>query len=233
MKTNDVVKMVEFIQFLADFTTEYEVYNEYSVTMNMRNANMLIDGNRWEDVVSEIFGDYEVNFLYADDNWVTVEFVNAKEEKLEECKNIMKKRESEDTNMNDTAFYKELIKRQAEELMGLTIIQDREEDARIGFWVERDDKVCAKGLSFILDEDFVGIEIMLIKPDYRKSEIMKKSAEYEDIYEKAWIFDDKVAVYGQAMQNSVFLQNGFDIFEGLINPVWEIISDEFLVGVKE
>lgn len=93
MVTKDMIRMLDFIQFLADFTTEYEVYNEFSVTMNMTDVNLLIDDEKWEKYVERIFGADEVNFLYGDGDWVTVEFVKAKIEKLEECKQIKRAKE--------------------------------------------------------------------------------------------------------------------------------------------
>ena len=48
-------------------------------------------------------------------------------------------------------FYKELIKRQAMEFIGVDIRQDAEEKNRIGFWVDRCDRKCARGISFKWD----------------------------------------------------------------------------------
>ena len=78
MVTKDVSRMLDFIQFLADYTTEYEVYNEFSVIMNMTDVNLLIDDENWEQYLERIFDANEVNLLYGDGNWVTVEFVKAK-----------------------------------------------------------------------------------------------------------------------------------------------------------
>lgn len=96
MVTKDVIKMLDFIHFLADYTTEYEVYNEFSVIMNMTDVNLLIDGENWEQYLERIFDANEVNFLYGDGNWVTVEFVKAKIEKLEELKQIKRAKERQE-----------------------------------------------------------------------------------------------------------------------------------------
>ena len=45
--------------------------------------------------------------------------------------------------MKDMEFYKELIKRQTMEFIGVDIRQDSEEKNRIGFWVDRCDRKCA------------------------------------------------------------------------------------------
>lgn len=77
--------------------------------------------------------------------------------------------------MDDMVFFKELIKRQARMMLGLELQQDAEEDKRIGYWVGRDDNKCAKGISFILEDDFVAIEMMIIKPDYRQEVLLDKT----------------------------------------------------------
>lgn len=96
MVTKDVSRMLDFIQFLADYTTEYEVYNEFSVIMNMTDVNLLIDDENWEQYLERIFDANEVNFLYGDGNWVTVEFVKAKTEKLKELKQIKREKERQE-----------------------------------------------------------------------------------------------------------------------------------------
>ena len=136
-------------------------------------------------------------------------------------------------SMDDMVFFKELIKRQARMMLGLELHQDAEEDKRIGYWVGRDDNKCAKGISFILEDDFVVIEMMIIKPDYRQEVLLDKTVACEDTYTDGWAFDDKVDVYTQKMQYPAFLDSGLDIYCGLVSAMWDIINDEFLEGVED
>ncbi|MEE1250683.1 MAG: hypothetical protein UHU19_15865 [Lachnospiraceae bacterium] len=134
--------------------------------------------------------------------------------------------------MKDTTFYKELIKRQAEEFIGLKLIQDKAESNRIGFWGDRYDGKCAKGISFVLLEECVQLEILIIKEDYRKDVILEKSEMFEEIHSKHWQFHEKFAGYGHWIKYDGFLKDGSYIFEKLVTPLYEIMNEEFLFGLK-
>ena len=68
--------------------------------------------------------------------------------------------------MKDMEFYKELIKRQAMEFIGVDIRQDAQEKNRIGFWVDRCDRKCARGISFVFFEEYVQLELLLTKTSH-------------------------------------------------------------------
>lgn len=134
--------------------------------------------------------------------------------------------------MKDMEFYKELIKRQAMEFIGVDIRQDAEEKNRIGFWVDRYDKKCARGISFVFFEEYVQLELLLIKDDYRKEKILESCNLYDEIHSAHWEFDKGVAAYGHWISYEMFLREGSYVFEELIGPIYEIVEEEFFWGLQ-